>query len=190
MRPHRLHQAPKSDLGPSRSAFYNPTVVRMFSFSFLPAAVPSDSHNTDAVSHVDPRLEGKNHPAPTSLRDLKLGSRDISRTESWCGQTYRRGQNRRLVLAGSEVQMANCFALSFPSPLRHTPTNVRLPVSTQRYGREAHPAFAVVVRETLPKLHRTENSMTFYCIFASGFLEADTWSCSAILNRGRKHRRA
>ena len=123
-----------------------------------------------------PRIGGQESNCSDLAFGIKLGSRDTSRTESRRGRAYTLSQNRRLVSAGSAVQTANCFALSFPSPLRHTPTNVRLPVSTQRYGREAHPAFAVVVRETLPKHHRTKNSMTFHRIFASGFLEASVWS--------------
>ena len=150
--------------------FYNPRVVQMFPLSFLHADMLSDSHDTHATNHADPRLERKNRNASTSLPRIKLGSRDIFRTGSWRGQTYVEPKPKTR-LAVSEAKMADCFALTFPSPLRHTPTNVRLPVSTQRYGREAHPAFAVVVRETLPKLHRTKNSMTFHDIFASGFLK-------------------
>jgi hypothetical protein len=65
-------------------------------------------------------------------------------------------------------------AFLFRSPLRHTPTltNVQLPVSTERYGREAHPHFAVVVRGPLTLFHRTLHFMTFHPIFASSFLEA------------------
>ena len=150
----------------------------MFPFSFLYQEMLSDSHNTDAISHAGPRLKGRNRTPPTSLQELNWDLGTSFELNSWRGQAYRLSQNRRLVLTLLEARRANCFALSFPSPLRHTPTNVLLPVSSQRYGREAHAASAVVVRETLPKLHRTKNSMTFPLISASCFLKAYNHSAS------------
>lgn len=100
--------------------------------------------------------------------EIKLGSGNISRADSRCRQAYHLGRNE--------------IALRYPyrHPLEtHAHTHERsAPASTQRYGREAHPAFAVVVRETLPKLHRTKNSMTFPLISASCFLKAYNHSAS------------
>jgi len=82
-------------------------------------------------------------------------------------------QNTNRVFAAPRDGTGESRRVLVPVTLQHTPalTNVQLPVSTERYGREAHPHFAVVVRGPLTLLHRTSNFMTFHPIFASSFLE-------------------
>jgi hypothetical protein len=69
-------------------------------------------------------------------------------------------------------RIASCSRSVRPFDTRPHSRKVQLPVSMERYGREAHPHFAVVVRGPLTLLHRTSNFMTFHPIFASSFLEA------------------